>query len=89
MKRLGMIVMAGLLVLGLAQCKKEQTNNTQSEGNVVRITLNVDGSGSRVNVDPTGIRKSTKSLFENGDQILVGTMARKYVGTLDKNGYDF
>ena len=68
MKRLGMIVMAGLLVLGLAQCKKEQTNNTQSEGNVVRITLNVDGNGSRVNVDPDAMEQVT---FANGDQIVV------------------
>ena len=82
MKRLGMIVMAGLLVLGLAQCKKEQTNNTQSEGNVVRITLNVDGSGngSRVNVDPAATEQVT---FTNGDQILVANNGA-VVGTLTR-----
>ena len=88
MKRLGMIVMAGLLVLGLAQCKKEQTNNTQSEGNVVRITLNVDGSGSRVNVDPYPASGDDQVTFENGDQILVAS-GGKYVGSLDKNGTTF
>ena len=80
MKRLGMIVMAGLLVLGLAQCKKEQTNNTQSEGNVVRITLNVDGSGSRVNVDPDPA-SDHQVTFENGDQIVVASNGA-VVGTL-------
>ncbi len=87
MKRLGMIVMAGLLVLGLAQCKKEQTNNTQSEGNVVRITLNVGPStgsgtnnGSRVNVDPDAMEQVT---FANGDQIVVASNGA-VVGTLTR-----
>ena len=85
MKRLGMIVMAGLLVLGLAQCKKEQTNNTQSEGNVVRITLNVDSSGSRVNVDPDAMEQVT---FASGDQIVVASNGA-VVGTLEHNGTNF
>ena len=85
MKRLGMIVMASLLVLGLAQCKKEQTNNTQSEGNVVRITLNVDGSGSRVNVDPDAMEQVT---FASGDQIVVASNGA-VVGTLEHNGTNF
>ena len=87
MKRLGMIVMAGLLVLGLAQCKKEQTNNTQSEGNVVRITLNVDGSGSRVNVDPYPA-SGDQVTFENGDQIVVASNGA-VVGTLTYEGEAF
>ena len=87
-----MIVMAGLLVLGLAQCKKEQTNNTQSEGNVVRITLNVGPStgsgtnnGSRVNVDPDAMEQVT---FANGDQIVVASNGA-VVGTLEHNGTNF
>ena len=92
MKRLGMIVMAGLLVLGLAQCKKEQTNNTQSEGNVVRITLNVGPStgsgtnnGSRVNVDPDAMEQVT---FASGDQIVVANNGA-VVGTLTHDGTCF
>ena len=92
MKRLGMIVMAGLLVLGLAQCKKEQTNNTQSEGNVVRITLNVGPStgsgtnnGSRVNVDPDADDQVT---FASGDQIVVASNGA-VVGTLTHDGTYF
>ena len=91
-----MIVMAGLLVLGLAQCKKEQTNNTQSEGNVVRITLNVGPStgsgtnnGSRVNVDPASGHHVT---FENGDQIVVasnGAVVGTLVGTLTREDVVF
>ena len=92
MKRLGMIVMAGLLVLGLTQCKKEQTNNTQSEGNVVRIALNVGPStgsgtnnGSRVNVDPDAMEQVT---FASGDQIVVASNGA-VVGTLEHNGTNF
>ncbi len=80
MKRLGMIVMAGLLLLGLAQCKKEQTPaGTGTEG--VRITLNVGPSagsgtnGSRVVVDPTGNNGEFDYAtvnYENGDIIYVG-----------------
>ena len=85
MKRLGMIVMAGLLVLGLAQCKKEQPATPENEG--VRITLNVEGdastgsatNGSRANVTPPSIA------FENGDQILVASDGH-YVGTLTRTG---
>ena len=85
MKRLGMIVMAGLLVLGLAQCKKEQPATPENEG--VRITLNVEGdastgsatNGSRANVTPPSIA------FENGDQILVASGGH-YVGTLTRTG---
>ena len=53
MKRMTYFVMALALVLGLAQCKKEQPT-PQSEDNVVMITLNVGGgnnNGSRVNVE--------------------------------------
>ena len=80
MKRLGMIVMAGLLLLGLAQCKKEQTPaGTGTVG--VRITLNVGPSagsgtnGSRVVVDPTGNNGEFDYAtvnYENGDIIYVG-----------------
>ena len=94
MKRLGMIVMAGLLVLGLTQCKKEQTNNTQSEGNVVRITLNVGPStgsgtnnGSRVNVNPDPDAEEQVT-FASGDQIVVASNGA-VVGTLEHNGTNF
>jgi len=84
MKRLGMIVMAGLLVLGLAQCKKEQPATPENEGNVVMITLNVgDGSnGSKANVNPNS---SPMISFEDGDQILVASDGH-YVGTLTRTG---
>ena len=82
MRNLSTILLAVVMVFGLAQCKKEQPT-PQGEGNVVTITLNVDGNnGSRVNVDPTGTNQVT---FTDGDQILVASDG-KYVGTLTKDG---
>ncbi|MBQ6771687.1 MAG: hypothetical protein IJP44_12015 [Bacteroidales bacterium] len=87
MKKLSIFVAALVLTLGLAQCKKEQTNNAQGEGNFVRITLNVggNGNGSRVNVDPAAAEQVT---FTNGDQILVASNGA-VVGTLTHNGTNF
>ena len=81
--------MALALVLGLAQCKKEQPT-PQSEGNVVMITLNVDGgastgsatNGSRAEVNPPHVT------FVEGDTILVASDG-KYVGYLVHNGSTF
>ena len=87
MRKTTLLVTALALVLGLTQCKKEQTNNTQSEGNVVRITLNVGAStgsaasGSRVNVDSYPA-SGDQVTFENGDQIVVASNGA-VVGTLN------
>ena len=84
MKRMTCLGMALALVLGLAQCKKEQPT-PQSEGNVVKITLNVDGggnNGSRVEVDPPHVT------FGTGDVIYVASAGR-CVGTLEHNGSAF
>ena len=89
MRKTTYFVLALILVLGLVQCKKEQTNNTQNGNSVVMITLNVGGgasagsatgNGSKVNVNPTD---SPMVTFENGDQILVAS-GGKYVGTLTR-----
>ena len=82
MKKTTLFVTALALVLGLTQCKKEQTSNTQSEGNVVRITLNVSGNGSRVNVTPPDVA------FEQNDKIVVASNGA-VVGTLEHNGTVF
>jgi hypothetical protein len=95
MKKLTCFVMALALVLGLTQCKKEKIE-PQSEGNTVRITLNVGGGastpstgsgteGSRVNVNPNAASQIT---FEDGDQILVAS-GGKYVGTLTRTDGTF
>jgi len=86
MKRMTYFVMALALVLGLAQCKKEQPVEPTSEGNGVHITLNVNGdastgsanNGTRVNVDPNANQMVT---FEDGDQIHVASNGL-YVGML-------
>ena len=84
MRRMTYFVMALALVLGFTQCKKEQIE-PQTQGEQVRITLNVDNSnndGSRVNVDPPHVT------FEKGDKILVG-YGGHYVGTITHDGTSF
>lgn len=90
MRRTLYFVMALALVLGLSQCKKEQPLEPTNEGNVVNITLNVDGGastgsatgGSRAEVDPPHVN------FVEGDTILVASDG-KYVGYLVHNGTTF
>ena len=85
MRRMTYFVMALAMVLGLAQCKKEQPLEPTNEGNGVRITLNVENgsnSGARANVNPPHVT------FVSGDQILVGYNGA-YVGTLTHNGEHF
>ena len=85
MKKLGIIAMAFALVLGMSQCKKENTNSSIDDGVKVPITLNVSGnSSSRVAVEgSTGV-----VTFEDGDVIHVSSNG-VYVGTMTYNGTVF
>lgn len=85
MKKLGIIVMAFAMLLGMSQCKKENTSASNDEVVKVPITLNVNGnSGSRVAVTTeTGV-----VTFENGDVIHVVSNS-VYVGTMTYNGTVF
>jgi len=77
MKRMTCFVMALALVLGLAQCKKEQLK-PENEGEQVMITLDVKGdNNAKADVDPPHVT------FEDGDEIVV-TCNGHYVGTLIK-----
>ena len=88
MKRMTCFVMALALVLGLAQCKKEQPETPQNEGNSVMITLNVNGdastgsanNGTRVDVNTT----TGEISFKDGDKIEVASNDL-HVGTLNYN----
>ena len=89
MKRLGMILMAGVMVLGFTQCKKEQAPaNTETEG--VHITLTVDGgsNSSKVAVNPNASEGYATVAFETGDIIYVGNNGA-YCGYLTHNGTNF
>ena len=68
-------MMAFVLLIGMAQCKKEQV--TPSENNGVNITLKVDGGSEKLNVYPA----TGAVIFTAGDEIYVGNNG-KYVGTL-------
>lgn len=88
MKKISTIVMALLMVISLSQCKKNEQNAFDNQGETVTITLDVSGvstgsatGGSRVMVNPaTGTVD-----YENNDQIIVSS-GGKYVGTLTYNG---
>lgn len=82
MKRMSYFVIALALVLGLAQCKKEQPLEPQTQG--VRITLNVENGDSKHEVVPgTGAVN-----FQDGDVIYVGD-GSTYIGTLTRSGETF
>lgn len=85
MKKLGLFAMAFALLMGMSQCKKENTNTSADESAKVPITLNVNGgNGSRVAVNT----ENGVVTFENGDVLYVAS-GGVYVGTLTYNGTVF
>lgn len=89
MRRLGTMLMAGLLMLGLAQCKKEQTEEPDVDEDVY-ITVDVNGGskGSRVIVNPNAPGGYATVAFENGDKLYVGNNGA-YSGSLTYDGSKF
>ena len=85
MKRLGLILMGVALVLGMAQCKKNNEVITSGVADGTRtITLKVSDNGSRISVNPnTGAVGFTK-----GD-VIYAAYNGKYAGTLTHDGTDF
>ena len=86
MKRLSTIIMALALVLGMSQCKKQETPTNGNGGEKVHITLNVNnGENISVNVDNGSRHDMSPRLgmvkFENGDVLYVGHDG-KYIGYL-------
>jgi hypothetical protein len=85
MKRMTYFVMALALVLGLAQCKKEQILEPENEAKTVNITLNVGGNGgSRHDINTV----TGAVTFQNGDVIYVGD-GSTYIGTLTRENNVF
>lgn len=83
MKKISMVLAAVALVLGMAQCKKQEQQTT-TEGTVA-ITLDVRShDGSRINVNPN----NGMVAFEYGDVVYVAS-GQKFVGTLTNNGATF
>ena len=77
--------MALVVVMTMAQCKKNNPTTPDNQNNVVTITLDVkNNNGSRVDVNTT-----TGTVdFETGDKVFVGS-GGKYVGFLTHNGTNF
>ena len=85
MKRISIIVMAMALILGLPQCKKEQSMPTTNEGGPVAITLDIKNNGSTKMDVNTGTGEVT---YEEGDVIYVASGGH-YIGTLTHDGTNF
>lgn len=94
MKKLSTIIMALALVLGMSQCKKQETPTNGNSGEKVYVTLNVSNSESlAVNVNDNGGRHAVAPnlgviQFTNGDKLYVGNNG-KYVGQLTYNNGAF
>ncbi len=93
MKKLSTIIMALALVLGMSQCKKQETPTNGNGGEKVHITLNVNnGENISVNVDNGSRHEVAPNLgmikFEDGDVLYVGNNG-KYVGQLTYNNGAF
>ena len=85
MKKLSFIVMACLMVLGLTQCKKNETsnNNNADNGDRVSITLKLENGGQKVH--PEEENGLANIVYDNGDVVYVGSNG-KYMGYLTYNG---
>lgn len=85
MKKISTIIMVLVVVMTMAQCKKNNPTTPDNQNNVVTITLDVkNNNGSRVDVNTT-----TGTVdFETGDKVYVGS-GGKYVGFLTHNGTNF
>ncbi|MBQ3710040.1 MAG: hypothetical protein II887_04980 [Bacteroidales bacterium] len=87
MKKLSTIIMALALVLGMSQCKKQETPTNGDSGEKVYVTLNVNnGESLDVNVNDNGSRHAVAPnlgviQFRNGDVLYVGNSGR-YIGQL-------
>ena len=95
MKRLSTIIMALALVLGMSQCKKQETPTNGNSGEKVHITLNVNNSESlALNVNDNGGKHAVApSLgviqFRDDDILYVGYNGH-YIGylTYDNGAFD-
>ena len=83
MKKLAIFAAAFVLTLGLAQCKKEQPNAQNIEGETVHITVNVNNNGSRADVNTS----TGHITFNDNDKLYVG-YNNACVGTLDYSASD-
>ena len=89
MKRIGTMLMAGLLMLGLAQCKKEQTVEPDTdEGVYISVDVNGGSKGLRADVDPNAPGGYATVDFEEGDKLYVSTKG-VYRGYLTYDGNKF
>ena len=92
MKRIGAILMAGLLMLGLAQCKKAQTDELDeldpNEGVYITVDVNGGSKGSRVVVNPNAPGGYATVDFEEGDKLYVSNKGL-YRGYLTYDGSKF
>ena len=75
-----MLLLACVALLGFTQCKKEQTQGSETEVKTVNITLNVGGNGGSRHTINT---ENGDVTFQNSDVIYVGDGSH-YIGTLTR-----
>lgn len=84
MKRISTIILAAALLIGMAQCKKQETPVTPNDdGKWVHITMKV-GDGEKYNIYPN----SGAVVYTDGDTIYVGNNG-KYIGALEYRDFTF
>ena len=90
MKKLSLIALACMMVLGLAQCKKNEPTNNNNAGNAdrVNITMTLDNGGQRVHPEEVPETGWAKIVYDNNDVVYVGS-GGKYMGYLTYNGSVF
>ena len=89
MKRLSYILMAFALLLGLAQCKKDQPQNPEGEKVYITVKVNDGASTGSATDGAKGVDPSTGEVsFENGDKLYVGYNGAQ-VGLLTYDGSAF
>lgn len=84
------LLLAALILVGMTNCRKNLDTITSVPSNGVYITLNVDGDGSRVIVNPTGHTSPSYATvtWEDGDILYVGNNGA-YCGYLKYDGTKF
>lgn len=79
MKKVSLMLGALALVLGISQCKKQESPVQAGEKQYIEVTASNGNDGSKVNVDFTSVPTVMNLTWEEGDEITVSGGA---VGTL-------
>lgn len=88
MKRLGMLLMACAIVLGMSQCKKEETPSVNNNEKIhITFTASSGQGDAKTGFTPSGNSGNGHFVWSNGvEYINVGGSSSGYLGQLSGNG---